>query len=125
MLLLAHAVVDTRLIARALFKTISQRSGGHGLSLATIQDIADEVAKGTFGTHLKRVRERLPGETADIAEQLNNARNALLHWERERPGLPVYKGQAVTTEAGFRACMDDVLRFIQNVPFDTPRPRAD
>ncbi len=31
----------------------------------------------------------------------------------------LYKGQDVTNDAGFRACMDAVLRFIQTVPFDT------
>jgi hypothetical protein len=115
--LLAHALVDTHLIARALFKTIPERSGGDGLSLSAIQAIADDVSKGTFGTHLERVRGGLPDDTTDIAKQLNHARNALVHWRRERSSLPVYKEQAVTTESGFRACMDDVLRFIQTVPF--------
>lgn len=118
--LLAHVLVDTRLIARAMFKTISERSAGQGLPLTAIQAIADEVANGTFGTHLDRVKEGLPGDTSEVAEGINKARNGLLHWKRDRFSLPVYKGQDVTTETGFRACMDDALRFIQTVPFDIP-----
>ncbi len=115
--LLAHVLVDTRLITRALFKTINERSGGQGLPLTTIQEIADEVANGTFGTHLDGVKDGLPGGTDEIADGINKARNALLHWKRDRFSLPVYRGQDVTTEVGFRACMDDVLKFIEMVPF--------
>src|SRR5574338_675770 len=78
LLLLAHVLIDTRLIARGLFKTIDERSGGKGL----------------------------PPDGVETAERLNEARNALLHWNRTRFSLPVYKGQDATTEAGFRACMD-------------------
>jgi len=85
-----------------------------------IQGIADEVAQGTFGTHLGRVSAGLPGDMSEIADKVNDARNALLHWKRDRFSLPVYKGQDVTTEPGFRACMEDVLRFLQTVPFDLP-----
>jgi len=56
----------------------------------------------------------------EIADKINEARNALLHWRRDRFSLPVYKGQDVTTGAGFQTCMDDVLTFIQVVPFNTP-----
>ena len=116
--LLAHVLIDTHLIARAMFKKISDRSAGHGLPLTTIQQIADEVADGTFGTHLGRVRAGLPTDMGDIADKINEARNNLLHWNRDRFSLPVYKEQAVTTESGFRICMDDVLTFIQIVPFN-------
>jgi hypothetical protein len=51
----------------------------------------------------------------EIADKINEARNALLHWRLDRFSLPVYKGQDVTTEAGFQTCMDDVLTFIQVV----------
>lgn len=118
--LLAHVLVDTRLIARALFKKISEESAGSGLPFRAVQQIADEVANGTFGTHLSEVRAGLPGDTGDIAKELNEARNALMHWKRDRFSLPIYKGQEVTTDPGFRSCMDDVLRFIQTIPFDTP-----
>jgi hypothetical protein len=118
--LLAHVLIDTRLIARAMFKTISDRSAGVGLPLTVIQGIADEVAQGTFGTHLCRVSTGLPGDMSEIADKINEARNALLHWRRDRFSLPVYKGQDVTTEPGFRACMEDVLKFLQTVPFDLP-----
>ncbi|HKW91395.1 MAG TPA: hypothetical protein VJX92_05810 [Methylomirabilota bacterium] len=118
--LLAHVLLDTRLISRAMFKTISDRSAGTGLPLTAIQAIADEVANGTFGMHLSRVRDGLPGDTGEIAEKINEARNALLHWSRDRFSLPVYKGQDVVTEEGFRACMEDVLRFLQTVPFEVP-----
>jgi hypothetical protein len=109
-----------RLIARAMFKEISDRSAGKGLPLTTIQEIADQVASGTFGTHLGRVSDGLPGDTGEIANEINEARNGLLHWRRDRFSLPVYKGENLTTEEGFRSCMDDVLRFIQLVPFDLP-----
>jgi len=122
--LLAHVLIDTRLIARAMFKTISDRSAGIGLPLTVIQGIADEVAQGTFGTHLGRVSAGLPGDMSEIADKVNDARNALLHWKRDRFSLPVYKGQDVTTEPGFRACMEDVLRFLQTVPFDLPIGRG-
>jgi len=118
--LLAHVLVDTRLIARAMFRMIGDRSAGCGLPLPAIQDIADEVANGTFGTHLARVSAGLPVDTAEIAKAMNEARNNLLHWKRNRFSLPDYKGQDVTTESGFRACMEDVLRFLQTVPFDQP-----
>ena len=116
--LLAHVLVDTRLIAIAMFKEVSK---GGGLSLTKIQAIADEVANGTFGLHLERVRQYLPEWCAEIAEEMNKARIALLHWKRDRFSLPEYKGQdVVTSDEGFRRCMDDVLRFIQTVPFKTP-----
>jgi len=118
--LLAHVLVDTRLIARDLFKTISEQSAGSGLPLTAIQEIADKVAKRTFKERLDSVRAGLPVDTGDIAQQLNKARNDLMHWKRGRFLAPVYKGQDVSTDEGFRACMDDVLRFIQTVPFDTP-----
>jgi hypothetical protein len=118
--LLAHVLVDTRLIARAMLKMVSDQSAGCGLPLTTIQDIAEEVANGTFGTHLDRISAGLPGDTAEIAKAMNQARNHLLHWKRNRFSLPVYKGQDVTTEPGFRPCMEDALRFLQTVPFDQP-----
>ena len=118
--LLAHVLIDTHLIAHALFNTIltSERRTEDGLRLTDIEEIADEMAQGTFGKHLDRVKAGLPGDTGEIAGAINEARNALLHWRRDRFSLPVYKGQDVTTEPGFRACMEDVLRFIQTVPFD-------
>jgi hypothetical protein len=120
--LLAHVLVDTRLIARAMFKEISDRSAEQedGLPLTTIQDIADEIADGTFWTHLERVRAGLPADMGEIAAEVNAARNKLLHWNRKRFSLPVYKGRDLIAEEGFQSCMDDVLRFIQLVPFDLP-----
>jgi hypothetical protein len=118
--LLAHVLVDTRLIARALFKRVSEEAAGSGLPLMRIQEIAEEVAEGTFGIHLGRVRPGLPGDTSGITTDINEARNGLLHWKSDRFSLPIYRGQDVTTETGFRTCMDDVLRFIQVVPFATP-----
>jgi len=96
------------------------RSGERGLPLSVIQGIADEVAQGTFGTHLAHVSDGLPSNMDEIADKINEARNALLHWRLDRFSLPVYKGQDVTTGAGFQTCMDDVLTFIQVVPFNTP-----
>ena len=120
--LLAHIVVDTRLIALV----VSDRSHDSGLSLDAIdfglsadaiQRISDRASKQTFQERLDRARPHLSEDNAAIAKELNRARNALLHWERNR--VPVYKGADVTTEDGSRACMDDVLRFIQTVPFPT------
>jgi hypothetical protein len=38
---------------------------------------------------------------------------------RRFTAVPVYKEQELTTAAGFRVCMDDIMRFIQQVPFKT------
>jgi hypothetical protein len=118
--LMAHVLLDTRLIGLALFRIVSERSKGEGLPLVTIQAIADEVAKGTFGQHLDRVKMDLPDGCEQIARDVNDARNALLHWERTRfTAVPVYRGLEITTVEGFKACLDDVMRFIEQVPFKT------
>jgi hypothetical protein len=75
--LLAHIVIDTRLIALALFKAVSEQGG---VPLSRIQMLADDAANGTFGVHLDKVRAHLTVECTEIAEELNKARNALLHW---------------------------------------------
>jgi hypothetical protein len=117
--LMGHVLLDTRLIALALFRTVSERSKGVGLPLTEIQAIADQLAKGTFGQHLERVSTDLPGDCGQIAGALNDARNALLHWERERfTAVPIYKGLEVTDSEGFKVCMDDIMKFIQQVPFN-------
>jgi hypothetical protein len=118
--LLAHVLIDTRLIALALFKAVSEEGG---VPLSRIQTLADEVAERTFGVHLDKVRAHLSDENIEIAEEMNKARNALLHWKRDRFSLPEYKGQDVRSDDGFRRCMDEVLRFFQTVPF-TPPPAA-
>lgn len=115
--LLAHVLIDTRLIALALFKAVSEEGG---LPLSRIQTLADEAAARTFGVHLDKVRALLSDENSEIAAEINKARNALLHWKRDRFGLPEYKGQDVRSDDGFRRCMDDALRFIQTVPFKPP-----
>jgi hypothetical protein len=117
--LLAHVVIDTRLIALALFKAVSQREG---MSLTEIQALADDLAERGFLVHLDKVRDELPPGCAEIAEQVNKARNDLLHWKHDRHALPVYEEQEVVSDEGFRRCMDDVMRFIQTVPFKTPGP---
>jgi hypothetical protein len=117
---MGHVLLDTRLIALALFRTVSERSKGVGLPLAEIQAIADQLAKGTFGQHLERVSADLPGDCERIARDVNDARNALLHWERDRFATAfLYKGQELTDRAGFKACMDDIMQFTQQVPFKT------
>jgi len=115
--LLAHVLIDTRLIALALFKAVSEEGG---VPLSRIQTLADEAAERTFGVHLDKVRALLSDENVKIAEEMNKARNALLHWKRDRFSLPEYKGQDVLSDDGFRRCMDEVLRFIQTVPFKPP-----
>jgi hypothetical protein len=90
--------------------------------LTEIQALADDAAKRPFGARLAKVRDELPPGCAEIAEQVNKARNYLLHWEHDRHALPVYEGQEVVSDEGFRRCMDDVMRFIQTVPFRTPGP---
>lgn len=115
---LAHVLIDTRLIATDLFYRVSQ---GGGLPLVEIQKLADEAASGTFGIHLGRVKDKIPENCFRIADELNQTRNGLLHWRRT--GLDPqrgYKGQDVTSASGFKACMDDVLTFIQAVPWRNP-----
>ncbi|SRR5712691_4225791 len=117
--LLAHVLIDTRLISVALLKAVSE---GGGLSLTEIEGIADKFGKGTFGPHLDRVRTLIPSRCVEIAEKVNDTRNGLLHWRRERAFRSAdYNGQDVTTETGFGPCMDDVLEFIQTVPFNMPQ----
>jgi hypothetical protein len=91
-----------------------------GLSLPDIQRLADKIAKETFGPHLERAKARLPAGMEQIASEVNDARNALLHWQRNRFSLPTYRGQDVTTYDGFAACMGDVLTFVETVPFTAP-----
>ena len=116
--LLAHVLVDTRLIATAMFKKVSE---GGGLPLPEIERIACEVSRGTFGRHLKAVRHLIPSRCVAIAEKLNDARNDLLHWTPDRFSGPRYDGQDVSAEAGFQACMNDALQFIQTVPLNMNR----
>ena len=75
--LLAHVLIDTRLIALDMFRTISEKSQGTGLSLPAIQAIADKASQGTFKAHLRRVRPMLSEANAAIAEELNRARELL------------------------------------------------
>src|SRR5262249_7374830 len=42
---------------------------------------------------------------------LNDAGNAFVHAPPGRTGPLAYRGRGVTTEEGWRQCMDDVLRF--------------
>ena len=115
---LAHVLIDTRLIATGLFDQIATRGG---LSLVEIQGLADKAAAGTFGTHLERVAGKIPDDCFRIADELNRARNGLFHWRRDRlDPQPSYRGQDVTSPSGFQACMDDVLTFIQTVPWRNP-----
>jgi hypothetical protein len=69
--LLAHVLVDTRLIARAVFKRVREEGAESGLPLMRIQEIADEAAEGTFGIHLGRVSTGLPDNTHGIATDIN------------------------------------------------------
>jgi hypothetical protein len=109
--------MDRRLITLGLMSEINARGG---LSLAAIQDLADEIAAETFGPHLARAASRLPVGMETIASDMNKARNAFLHWKRNRFLLPIYKGLDITTDAGFRTCMEDILLFLQTVPFVAP-----
>jgi hypothetical protein len=85
------------------------------------EGLADKAAAGTFGTHLERVAGKIPDDCFRIADELNRARNGLFHWRRDRlDPQPSYRGQDVTSPSGFQACMDDVLTFIQTVPWRNP-----
>ena len=79
------------------------------------------VSRGTFGHHLTAVRHLIPSRCAAIAEKLNDARNDLLHWTPDRFSGSRYDGLDVSAEAGFQACMNDALQFIQTVPLNMNR----
>lgn len=114
--LLGHARVDFHMIgAVAMYEVKIRDAAGR---IDEMRAIADEAAEGAFGKHLQAAKERglLTAEAESIASELNRARNAFVHWTRDRFSLPVYKGQDVTTEEGLRACLDDVLRFTFAVP---------
>ena len=117
--LLAHVLVDTRLIRIAL--SAKRLSEGPGPSR---EKLADKAAQGTFLTHLRRAADTrwLPDDAKAFAKKLNQARDDLLHCEGDLLEFspPVYKGLSVATDAGFRACMSDVLRFLDAIPFSPP-----
>lgn len=119
--ILAHGLVDLSLISLVVADRIGQRGGIGRLTLDEIGDISDQSSNGTFSRHLDQAEQtrRLSSEAAGIARALNRARDDFLHWRRSRPDLPVYKGLDVTREEGFKACMDDALRFLQLAPLQS------
>ena len=93
------------------------------LGLEGTATLAEQVADGTFGQHLKEVRQRslFPAAWSTpleaIADETNRARNNLLHWkgpQHRRQG--VYKGKDITTEEGLNVCLDDVITFVSTTP---------
>jgi hypothetical protein len=76
---LAHVLVDTRLIATALFHEISELGGSGGLSLNEIQQIAGKVAKGAFGPHLNRVADLIPSASSTIADEEKSVTREIEH----------------------------------------------
>ena len=116
--LLAHATVDLHVIAAISSDEVKRRGGAGQLGLDDLRAITDDAAQRTFGAHLSAAKDRgLVNSGAEaIATELNRARIAFLHWQRDRFSLPVYKGQDVMTEEGLRACLDDVFQFTLAVP---------
>jgi hypothetical protein len=117
--LAAHTVMDTRLIS-AIVNAELNKIGGAGLfTLDGLRDLVIAVSGATFGQHLARARDAslIPPRAIDIATEINTARNSFVHFVPLRFGVPDYNGQRITTEAGFRRCMDDVFEFLQLVPF--------
>jgi len=114
--LLAHTVVDTHLISVLVADQIKD---GVGLvSLEEIQHISDrETSHSTFKMHLERARALIPSRAGEIAEKVNQGRDAFVHFKRGRFELPRYDGQDITTAEGFRVCMDAVNEFLLLVPF--------
>jgi hypothetical protein len=118
--ILAHGLVDLSLISLVVADHIGRGGGIGRLTPDEVGDISDQSSSGTFSRHLEQAEEtgRMSSEAAGIARALNRTRDEFLHWRRSRPDHPVYKGLDVTREKGFKACMDDALRFLQ-APFQS------
>jgi hypothetical protein len=119
--LAAHTVMDTRLISVLVDHEMGKHGGAGVLSIERQQDISDDVARLTFKEHLRAATPLVPTRAVEIADEVNRARDAFVHWKRGRFELPRYNGQAVVGPEGFQACMDDVHQFlISLVPFRNP-----
>ena len=113
----AHTVMDTRLISALVDCEVEQMGGGGLLSLEQLQKISDAVSSLNFKKHLDQARRLIPSRAADIAEEINRARDSFVHFKRGRFELPRYSGQQVTEEEGFRVCMEAIQEFLHLVPF--------
>lgn len=115
--LIAHTVMDTRLIS-VLVDNEAGKIGGAGLlSLDKLQNLSDEISRHTFKRHLEEARALIPPRAVNIAEEVNRGRDAFVHFKRDRFELPRYSGQKMTEEEGFRVCMDAIQEFLLLVPF--------
>lgn len=116
----AHTVMDTHLISRLVDHEFGKIGGIGVLSPERQREITDKIALLTFGQHLVQARPLIPERGAQIAEEVNRARDAFVHFKRARFEPPHYEGQPVLEDPGFRACMDVVREFLFLVPFRMP-----
>ena len=121
---MAHVDVDIRLIAVAMQYEIRRERAKRELSLDDRGNISDGRARGTFKDHLRVANDwgLLLAEAYKIAQDMNEAREHLLHWNRARGLRAIYKGVDVATGEGFELVMSDVSRFNDLVPFPAYEP---
>ena len=113
--LIAHTVMDTRLIS--VLVAHKNVEGVGLLSFDQQKAITSGDSHSTFKGHLQAAGALIPERATEIADEINRGRDAFVHWKRDRFQLPQYNGHAVTTAEGFRVCMDDVQEFLHLVPF--------
>jgi hypothetical protein len=120
-LLLAHAVMDRRLASALVDAEVTRRGGIAMIGLDELRSLAATIARdGTFGGHLRQARSAIGEQAGKIADDVNETRNAFVHDAPGWSGPPKHRGQDVGTAEGFRTCMDDVMLFLQLVPFHNP-----
>ena len=114
MFLLAHAALDRQMILALGQRAVENQGGINHLGLDGILACFRKAAGATFGDHLQAAKGLMSPQSVAIAEEVNRARNAFLHW---RPGQEAlrYKGADVTTDDGLKLCSDDVLEVLKQV----------
>jgi len=118
--LLGHLLMDQRLIAAVAADMVKKGSGSYAnLSLAEWQDIVALAAERTFLRHLNEAKARnvIPDRILPIAEDANRGRDTFMHFGPTKAMLPQYKGLDVTTPEGLRVFLDDLLDFLNAMPF--------
>ena len=120
--LLAHSLVDVRLISLAVAHEVRLQGGVGSLDHEQLRAISERASARTFSKHLEAAKatDHLPSDCESIAVALNKTRDDFLHWRPGRRDHPVYEGLNITTEAGFKGAMDAVLLFLQRMPFQLP-----
>jgi HNH endonuclease len=117
--LLAHAQLDRWLIHAIAVKEFSDRvkrgaTTPDSDAAAALDALISEYAQRTFGTHMGRANQAglLRLDLFRICDEVNEARNHFLHWKPGRFRAPTYRGQLVTTEAGFLQCLSDIDKVV-------------